>query len=120
MHIDYYSEDKETIVAAYLCIWKNNNCPENAPSHIICLMEDGEKKYDIGKCPMMTSKDQVRILPRSTDKKEKVFCFAVGTERVLLFSGFLMPYSLPVVRKENRFAGVTIKPIESDTNSGEE
>jgi len=120
MHIDYIAPDGFTAVSAYLCVWQGKNCPDKQPSHIIVLLENNEKKYDIGKCPMLTSKDQVRILPRSTGKKDKTFCFAVGRDYVHLFSSFIMPFCIPIIRKETKFTGVTIKPIDGNDNSGEE
>eukprot|EP01129_Flabellula_baltica_P006031 TRINITY_DN2224_c0_g1_i1.p1 TRINITY_DN2224_c0_g1~~TRINITY_DN2224_c0_g1_i1.p1 ORF type:complete len:176 (+),score=19.90 TRINITY_DN2224_c0_g1_i1:23-529(+) len=97
----------------YLNVWSGACFPRGDPTHVIVLMENGEKKFDIGRNPMKSSKDQVRILPRTVGSGESVFCFAVGTEDVNAFANMIKDFCELVVRKEQRFVGATVKPLKN-------
>ena len=64
----------------------------------------------------------MRLIPRVVEKKkikEPIYCFAVGKELTMNFASFVVDYCQPVMRKEQRFTGATVKPLKFDDDDEE-
>jgi len=106
----------DRIINAYLVVWKGKMTPEGEPSHVIALVENGVKNFELGRINLKTRPSQVRLIPHPYRTKDPVPCFQVGSAGIMAFSSLLRDYCLPVEKAKMSLMGVSYKPIEFDSD----
>jgi len=71
-----------------LLIWKGKPAPEGTVSHVIALVENGVKNYELDKITHRTRPSEICLIPR-VDKKDPMPCFQVGSAKIAWLSNYL-------------------------------
>jgi len=99
----------------YILGWKDTRTPPDpalSPTHVIALMENGKKHYELGRMNHTTRPSEVRLIPRT--ERDPVPCFQVGSNKIALFGGFLKNYCEPVEKAKVSLFGISFKPLDAE------
>ena len=75
------------------------------------FQDNGSKNFELGQCSMLTSADQVRFKPRSSNG-EDVICFAVGKPNLQKLGAYFKNFTEPITKEKKKWpAGANFEPI---------